>query len=103
MRNYRAGLRAEHTSKWDVDTIRAEYQAGATISELCRRYGMSWKTGKKIVSDLEGRTFRPRGNTAGLDPEALKAEVAAGTSVHALARRHGVDRRTILRRVGYEK
>ena len=81
--------------------VRLASQAGVNISELCRRNGISRKTGYKWLSrdDLEDRTRRPH-SSPGRTPAQLEAQVlavraehpawGARTIAHVLARDHGV-------------
>ena len=81
--------------------VRLAQQPAANISELCRRYGISRKTGYKWLGrdDLEDRSRRPRSSpTRTSDP--LEAQVLAVRArypawgarkiAHVLARDHGV-------------
>lgn len=81
--------------------VRLARQPGANISELCRRSGISRKTGYKWLGrdDLEDRSRRPRESPT-RTPEPLEAQVLAvrakcpawgGRKIaHVLARDHGV-------------
>lgn len=76
-------------------------RAEANISELCRRFGISRKTGYKWLSrgDLEDRSRRPHGSPS-RTPEQLQQQVLAVRArypawgarkiAHVLARDHGV-------------
>ncbi|WP_431260883.1 IS481 family transposase [Roseateles chitinivorans] len=81
--------------------VRLARQPGANISELCRRSGISRKTGYKWLSrvDLEDRSRRPRTSPT-RTPEQLQAQVLAVRAecpawgarkiAHVLGRDHGV-------------
>lgn len=81
--------------------VRFARQPDANISELCRRYGISRKTGYKWLGrdDLEDRSRRPHDSPT-RTPEPLQAHVLALRAMypawgarkiaHVLARDHGV-------------
>lgn len=90
-----------------IEFVALAAQAGANMSELCRRFGISRKTGYKWLSryerqgqtGLEPLSRRPR-HTPGRTPEALEAQVLAlrrrhsawgGRKIsHVLQRDHGL-------------
>jgi transposase InsO family protein len=73
-----------------IEFVALAAQAGANMSELCRRFGISRKTGYKWLSryerqgqtGLEPLSRRPR-HTPGRTPEALEAQVLALRRLHS--------------------
>jgi hypothetical protein len=91
---------------FDIEWIREEYRAGASLRALGNRHGVHWTTVRKHL-EAAGEPIRRSTPSAAagrrrnipLDMTAVKAGYAAGLSPAALGRQYGVGQDTIRRRL----
>jgi hypothetical protein len=77
------------------DTLRAEYDAGATLRELAARHGSNM-TAVRIILQADGLPLRSRGSRAMPGrTAAILAELAAGHARPAVAAAFGVTRQHV--------
>lgn len=81
----------------DIDDFRKRYLAGESISDLCKRYGMS-KSAIKGRVHFEG-LHRTRIDSANIMPNDLLARYMGGMSVKCLAFFYNTNRKSIVLRL----